>query len=179
MAMWENWLATCAFRALSELSVRSCLANFSGIVLFLALSASGQVFAQSGAAGSEAVAEGIASPALIDFPQGTSLQPYLTGSGATLSAGESALAMARWNRAVEAMSASEGGQAAASLGTSSASLVASNVWKASDPSWQDFSSTAALTPVPEPSTYGAILLGAACAWVAFRRYRGAAKRVPH
>ena len=128
----------------------------------------------------EAAGGPITAPAMIDFPQGASLQPYLAGNGATLSAGESALTMARWNRAVEAMNASDGGQAGVSLGASSASLVAANSWKASDPSWQDFSTTtAALTPVPEPSTYGAILLGAACAWVAFRRNRGSTTRAPH
>lgn len=170
MVMRANWLASRAREAFSEILVRLGLRNFSSIVFSLALFASGQALAQPADAGGGVAAGPITAPAMIDFPQGSSAQPYLQGSGATLSAGESALAMVQWNRAVDAMSASDGGQAGGAKGFSSASLVAANSWKSSDPAWQDFATTATvLTPVPEPSTYGAILLGAACAWVAFRR----------
>jgi len=48
-------------------------------------------------------------------------------------------------------------------------------WTAVDTRWLAFPDTSSvqLTPVPEPSTYGAILLGSAAALVAYRRRRAA------
>lgn len=137
----------------------------------LAFSDPGGAFAQSGEAAASPPAAAITSPALVDFPQGGLTQPYLPASGARLNAGDASLAMAQWSRAVDAM-AQSGGSTWGSYSASTASLASTSTWKGSDSSWREFPTAATIeVPVPEPSTYGAILLGAACAWVTFRRWR--------
>jgi hypothetical protein len=166
--------------AFSHLSVRPCPVIFFSIFMALAFSDPGGAFAQSGETAASAPVSPITAPAMVDFPQGVVAQPYLPASSARLTAGDATLAMAQWGRAVDAM-AEAGGSSRASFGTSSASLasVDSSTWKGSDSSWKDFRTEAIIeVPVPEPSTYGAILLGAACAWVTFRRSRSPKRARP-
>ncbi|HRP04170.1 MAG TPA: PEP-CTERM sorting domain-containing protein [Opitutaceae bacterium] len=137
----------------------------------LAFSDPGGAFAQSEETAASSPASPITSPALVDFPQGGLTQPYLPASGARLNAGDATLAMAQWSRAVDAM-AQSGGSTRSTYSASTASIASTNTWKGSDPSWKEFPTEAVIEiPVPEPSTYGAILLGAACAWVTFRGRR--------
>jgi len=117
----------------------------------------------------------------MDFGAGVGSFPLLTDVGATSNAANSALAMARWSRAVDHfMAQSDAGSNGSARYVSAASMSLGGTstvsWKAAEVAWQEYSNTAAvLTPVPEPSTYGAILLGAASAWVIFRRSRLARK----
>ncbi|MBP7140862.1 MAG: PEP-CTERM sorting domain-containing protein [Opitutaceae bacterium] len=137
----------------------------------LAFSDPGGAFAQSGETVADAPASPITAPAIVDFPQSGATQPYLPASGARLNAGDAALSMAQWSRAVDAMAGSSGSTRPSS-GASTASLASTNPWTESNPSWKDYSTAASIeVPVPEPSTYGALLLGAACAWVTLRGRR--------
>jgi len=87
-------------------------------------------------------------------------------------AGQRALTTAQWSRAVDTMAVQQDrGWAQVSRDAARAQAAAS-AWSSNDPSWQGFSSTTSvLTPVPEPSAYGAILLAGAALWVVYQRRR--------
>lgn len=86
--------------------------------------------------------------------------------------GHRALTTAQWSRAVDTLAVQQDrGWAQVSRDAARAQAAAS-AWSSNDPAWQGFSSTASvLTPVPEPSAYGAILLTGAALWVMYQRRR--------
>ncbi|HRE80588.1 MAG TPA: PEP-CTERM sorting domain-containing protein [Opitutaceae bacterium] len=142
------------------------------LTVLLCASVCRQLYAQAEGGGSGPGTPAVGGGAIMDFGSNAAGAIPFAAEVRASTAGQRALTTAQWSRAVDTLAVQQDrGWAQVSRDAARAQAAAS-AWSSSDPSWQGFSSTTSvLTPVPEPSAYGAILLAGAALWVVYQRRR--------